>query len=272
MKAIFKHIKTFLNLDESDRKKLIKDFLTATQERKKIIMRLRLRKFANIHKNQRCFVIGNGPSLNKIDMTLLKNEITFGANRCYLGFPQWGFHFKYWAIQDELHIKQCYQEYNENLPPEMIKFISLQFSNYFKGSNIYPVNVVYSYKPFPQFSDNINIFYEGWSVVYLLLQLAVVMGCNPIYMIGVDYNFNITEKEKVGDKKWSDTESKSHFISNYMAANKGVVWNTPKFDKTDAAFNYASNLVKEKGIQVLNATPGSKLTFFPMIDYKSIFN
>ena len=37
-------------------------------------------KFRNCHKGQRCFVIGNGPSLNEQELTPLANEITFVSN------------------------------------------------------------------------------------------------------------------------------------------------------------------------------------------------
>src|SRR3972149_208804 len=37
-------------------------------------------KFLQIHKNKRCFIIGNGSSLKKQNLSPLKNEITFVMN------------------------------------------------------------------------------------------------------------------------------------------------------------------------------------------------
>src|SRR5262245_5805286 len=43
--------------------------------------RFRLRRFKNCHLQQRrCFIVGNGPSILKQDLTLLRNEITFVTN------------------------------------------------------------------------------------------------------------------------------------------------------------------------------------------------
>ena len=39
--------------------------------------------FKNIHAGERCFLVGNGPSINKTDLSLLKNENTFGFSRVY---------------------------------------------------------------------------------------------------------------------------------------------------------------------------------------------
>ena len=50
-----------------------------------------LRTLKDSHQGQRCFIMGNGPSLAKTDLSKLKNEFTFGMNRIYLAFPQMGF-------------------------------------------------------------------------------------------------------------------------------------------------------------------------------------
>jgi len=40
----------------------------------------RLQQFRDKHKGERCFIIGNGPSLRNTDISLLEDEITFGVN------------------------------------------------------------------------------------------------------------------------------------------------------------------------------------------------
>ena len=49
---------------------------------------VKLKKYKDIHKGKRCFIIGNGPSLQMSDLEILyKNkEICFGVNRIFLGF------------------------------------------------------------------------------------------------------------------------------------------------------------------------------------------
>jgi hypothetical protein len=53
--------------------------------------------FRNKHKEERCDIIGNGPSVNKIDLSFLKDEIAFGMNRIYLGFEKYDFTPTYYA-------------------------------------------------------------------------------------------------------------------------------------------------------------------------------
>lgn len=60
----------------------------------------KLAKLFNKHKDKKCFIIANGPSLANLDMTLLKNEITIGYNEIYKNFDKWGFHTNYLVFED----------------------------------------------------------------------------------------------------------------------------------------------------------------------------
>ena len=59
-------------------------------------------QFKDKHKGQRCVIIGNGPSLNKMDLSFLKQEICFGMNKIYLGFEKWNFIPKYYVAVNSL--------------------------------------------------------------------------------------------------------------------------------------------------------------------------
>ena len=234
---------------------------------------LSLDSLVNKHKGQRCFIVGNGPSLKQTNMNLLKNEVTFGSNRVYLGFKEWGFPFTYWGIQDETQIHQSAQEYVDNIPDETIKFIPYHFVEFFnlsKTKNCCPINIEFHPEPYPQFSNNPHCLFTGWTITYALLQLAVIMGCNPIYLVGMDYNYNITDKEKRANGRWSDDSSKNHFHPDYCNDKQGVVWNMPRFDYTNPAFKHANLWAQNNNIQIINATPNSQLNFFPKTNFNNL--
>ena len=70
----------------------------------------RLRKYKDIHRGERCFIIGNGPSLKQLDLTLLKNEYTFGMNRIYMAFEEMGFSTSYYVCMNDLVVEQCAED------------------------------------------------------------------------------------------------------------------------------------------------------------------
>ena len=211
-----------------------------------------------IHKDKRCFIVGNGPSLNMIDMGLLRNEITFGSNRCYLGFEKWGFAFNYWGVMDRLQIEKYCLEYEENIPSKVIKFFPFEYLNMFEFSNICPVNFSYSSRPPYEFSCSPDKLKLGFTVTHMLMQIASIMGCNPIYLIGCDHNYNIKNKNSsngsFGEKnaivwKAKDAKSPTHFCDNYTQGEEKL-FVTPKLDKAELAFQEAYKWAKNNRKQI----------------------
>ena len=70
------------------KKKFIEEFIFSTllSINKKTLKNDSLTKvlnLKNIHKNKRCFIVGNGPSLNKMELDLLKNDFCFIFNGAF---------------------------------------------------------------------------------------------------------------------------------------------------------------------------------------------
>ena len=57
-------------------------------------------------RGKRCFVIGNGPSLNELDLTKLKDELTIGSNGLYLNYERMGFYPTFYTVTNSLIAEQ----------------------------------------------------------------------------------------------------------------------------------------------------------------------
>ena len=95
------------SLDAGKRLKDIPDAYFSAERRDTIE---KLGALQNIHKGERCFIIGNGPSLKNTDLTKLRNEYTFGLNRIYLAFPEMGFETSYYLCVNDLVAEQTHED------------------------------------------------------------------------------------------------------------------------------------------------------------------
>ena len=60
-----------------------------------------IKKFHNIHKGERCFILATGPSLKNTNVKLLKDEILFGVNTLFRGMKEIGIKkVDYYAVSD----------------------------------------------------------------------------------------------------------------------------------------------------------------------------
>ena len=150
-----------------------------------------LSQFHNKHSGQRCMIIGNGPSLNKMDLSFLKNEITFGMNRIYLGFEKWGFTPTYYVSVNPFVVQQSVDEILKIPSP---KFISLKGLHYLPN----PEKIIWLRSINGWFfgADPRQGICEGHTVTYVALHLAYFMGFREVILIGVDHNFKASSLGK----------------------------------------------------------------------------
>lgn len=232
-----------------------------------------LNSLKNKHQNKRCFILGNGPSLNNCDLTLLKNEITFGFNSIFLNYEKMGFYPTYYIVEDVLVAEDRYNEINNLVGP--VKFFGNHLDYVLKNNNqVYWLNVIMNYKDypdFPHFSTNaIRKLWAGGTVTYLALQLAFLMGFKEVYMIGYDHSYTIPKTVLLEHSKITSTEDDvNHFHPDYFG--KGYRWHDPRTDRMEAAYKKAKIYFEAANKKIYNATVGGKLEVFERVDYISLF-
>ena len=123
----------------------------------------------------------------------------------------------------------------------------------------------YDYYPYkPKFSDDIALPYHGGSTTYIMLQTAVNMGFNEIYLIGMDNKVPIIVTHD--GEIILNAEIKQHFYDNEKVPT--VCYTKDMFE---AAFVYARKHCNNMGVKIYNATRGGHLESFERVDFSSLF-
>ncbi len=245
-------------------------------------MAARMEKLRGSYSGNRCFLVGNGPSLNEMDLDLFKEEYTWCSNRCNLFFERISWRPTFYTAVDVRVVPDIADEIAgmiEELPLTMF-FLPALFSlnpNLKSASNLY----WYNEKALRQdlgaegmFSKNAAAYvYSVRSVTIAALQLAVFLGFNPIYLIGCDTSYNVpasARKEDEDGEKLISTEDDdlNHFDSAYFG--KGRKWHDPHPDMMIYHYSQAKLICDEMGVKVYNATVGGKLEVFPRVDYGDV--
>ena len=242
----------------------------------------------NKHAGQRCFIIGNGPSLKKMDVSLLKNEITIGCNAIYKRFPEWGFTTNYWIMEDinqfeirrkdvfkikgPIKLAALYNAYNFRPDKNTVFFNAAPIFSLYKK--------MWQDGTLPQFSkDFSSIAYLGGTVSFLMIQLAYFLGCDPIYLIGFDHNYGLLPKffpvGKDLHRSLTITEEnyelvqKCHFDKKYYKIGDTI--GIPNVKMQESSYALAKRVIEEEGRKILSAGVDSKLNIFDKVDFNSLF-
>jgi hypothetical protein len=228
-----------------------------------------LQNYRDLHKGKRAFIIGNGPSLREMDLSLLKDEITFGLNRIYLLFPQLGFTTNYLVSVNELVLEQCSTEIESLSLP---RFITWRARQWFGEAAGRPKELLFldtDYTGVENFSgEATGRIFEGFTVTYVALQLAFFMGIEEAVLIGVDHNF--ATQGPPNATVTSTGDDPNHFTPGYFG--KGFRWQLPDLEGSERAYRMAAKAYAADGRRIVDATVGGKLTVFSKVDYTSLFS
>jgi hypothetical protein len=223
----------------------------------------KLAHYKDIHKGERCFILGNGPSLKHTDVSKLKGEYTFGMNRVYLAFPEWGFHTSYFVSINALVIEQCAEDI---LALPMPKFLSWHAHQHITPTD----DLIFLHTTYtgPKFSSDVRgRVWESATVTYVAIQLAYYMGFEEVVLIGVDHSFK--SKGDPNQTVVSQGDDPDHFNAEYFG--KGFRWQIPDLDTSEIGYAMARAAYERAGRRIVDATIGGKLTIFPKVDYNSLF-
>ncbi len=229
--------------------------------RRESIKKLALLK--DSHKGERCFLIGNGPSLKITDLTRLSGEFTFGFNRIFLAAEELGFVPSCLVSINDLVIEQSAAELQALKMPKFFAWRShhrLQMTP--------ETHFLYTSYTGPRFSTDVTgRVWEGATVTNVALQLAFHMGFTRVILIGVDHSF--ASKGMPNTTVVSTGEDPNHFSGAYFG--KGFRWQLPDLETSEIGYRMARQAYETAGRSVVDATIGGKLDIFPKVSYDNLF-
>ena len=242
-----------LDLDWFIKNEISKDAIVSYRERLKTL------GLKNKYVGQRCFVIGNGPSLSPKDLDKLRGEISFASNLIYNIYDQTDWRPTFYVAIDYLFFTRHkgYREKNGAkyffLPLERAMACQEVFDEayYYERKTSYSVvenNKITSQNVDIPFSDDMEkCIYGGETVTYDLIQMAVYMGFSQIYLLGVDHTI---------------FQNGGHFYKGEIEDANCINGDA----LMDAAYLKVKQETENRRIEVINATRGGRLEIFRRAD------
>jgi len=202
-----------------------------------------LNAYLSQHNGQTAVIVGNGPSLNDVPIWWLNKQLTFGSNWCFL-HDRWTPDY-YVAVDPSVVRLDYFDRINET---KYIKFIGDKINTRYGEAvkDAVWINTDGSYgNPGFCLDPELTDFWEGWSVTFVALNLAYLMGFTTVLLVGVDHRY--------------EEGQNNHFHPDY---EKGTVWKTHDMTRALDAYNLAKRAYESADRKIINLTPGSALPTF----------
>lgn len=218
-----------------------------------------------IHTGRRCFIIGNGPSIKREDLTPLGAEVTFVMNGFFDNPVLDRWKPTYHCLSDPAFFNGA--EATDMLKRGAVResgttfFAPLHFRREIEERGLIPT-VDSRYVLFrgelkdgpPREIDLAGFVPAVWSVSELCIMIAMYMGCSPIYLLGLDHDWLAHRRDYADWQKYS-----YKFIIEFQ-------------HKLWCGYENLADLAKRTGTEIINTTEGSFLDVFPTASYRDIIS
>lgn len=220
----------------------------------------RLARFRDRHRGEDVFVIGNGPSLNRTDLTRLAGRHTFGLNKIYLLFDRIDLRPSYYVAVNDLVIAQSSDRIRALGIPA---FLSYRRAPRLIGRRDH-LHYLYTRGPHLFHTDLTRWISEGHTVTFVALQIAYYMGFRRVFLVGVDHRYTVDAGRPNEVRRWRGDDC-NHFDRRYF---KNADWNLPDLAGSELSYRMARLAFERAGRRIYDATVDGCLTVFPRIDYE----
>lgn len=223
-----------------------------------------IKSFRNKFHDQPCFIIGNGPSLNIKDLESIKGYKTFASNSIFKLFSKTDWRPDYYGVCDKAYYNDNKSKILSNI--EMLSFYPLDLDVLKREHDYFYLRQqkFFLRKP-PLFSSRADLMlFDGSTVTYMLIQLAVYMGFKKIYLLGVDFSYSKTINIK--GQVIRNNLIKDYF-NNDKSENNIVV---PNLEQSYLSYKSALKYTTKTGIEIINLSRKSKLDLFKKSSIESL--
>lgn len=248
-------------------------------------------------KGERCIILGNGPSLNKTDLSLLQGETVFACNAVHLLFDRIDWRPAYYTCVDSQVLPDRARDIEAMLAtyPDMVAFFPAEVQIHggdrrrlkgreliAEGPNRYFFNEepgTVDDLPDSMFSlDAAARVIQPHTVAVTMMQLAAYMGFSELVLVGSDMRYSVPDTVQreggadIGDVRLTSLhdDDPNHFDPRYFGA--GRKWHTPNTALMREHFELARQALEKKGITIRNATVGGDLDVFERTRLEEVVN
>lgn len=235
----------------------------------------KIRRLKGKFEGKRCFVLGNGGSLTAGDLEMLQGEYTFGCNRLYMMFEKLSWRPYFYCFYDVQRVKKLKKDLPYILENCEYLFTSSTIKEeldeaVIEDEKTYFVHVEKEkyYPQLPKFSEEVDKqIYDGQTVLYMAVQIAVYLGFKEIYYLGADNHYSV-------ELNLDGTIRHDTGVKDYPEGMGGIELETsviPQMELTTMSFEAVKQYADTHGICVFNATRGGHLEAFERVDFDSLF-
>lgn len=243
------------------------------------------KKYYNIHLGKRCFILGNGPSLNNVEFSTLENEYIFTVNRLMLHSEFRKLHSNYHIWMDPAGFEmEVYLDEMKSLRElgNPILFVPSYTLDYCKTTGLdTTLNISYITALNPRIhskwiqTDISKVIPSAINVIHHAIICACYMGFKEIYLLGCDATLmNDAFKKLLNEQAeplhcYGTTEEESHTTTKVIESGS-FPESLSCYTEMFYAYKYIHEYCVMNGIKLVNLSEKTLIDSIPRDKFENI--
>lgn len=208
------------------------------------------------YKGQRCYILGNGPSIKQLDVTQIVGAPTFVVNKFYKSPIYDQIKPTFHCVYDRFIFEECKDELNDII-----------------AENKYNTTFIFTRRAIGQVKDESRCYYvystllptkrnnhyeltgnaNTWlNVVPFVIMCAIYMGFSEIVLLGCDFSLFASRKDSHFYDSGENVDRKESLFQDLQG--HAIVC---------CQHSYLKKYADAHGVKIVNCTPGSLLDVYP---------
>lgn len=223
----------------------------------------------NKYVGRRCFIVATGPSLKVSDLEMLKDDVCLSCNSIIKILDKTSWRPDYYFMYDkdaflrikediiacEKYLPNFYHPYEWPYNSPISRPYILKHKSWYTESQ-QKMLVKFGLDKLGFSKDIHHHLEQGGNVVHIMMQFALYMGFQEIYLLGCDCSYLKTQTHAEGISY--------NMPSSYDAERSARV--------VKADYELEKKVMDSAGVKVFNATRGGYLELFPRVNFDDIIN
>jgi len=204
-------------------------------------------------RSDTCVIVGNGPSLNKSDLSLLAHADVIISNFAITS-ERVAKYATYVTVVNDLVARQGPVEFNRCETTKIVPFWLANSINPTSETIFVPATVI------PTFNgDADGVFSWRSTVSFFNMQLAFALGYRKVVLIGFDHSYVQPEGVKEGDSIVQKANDDNHFDPGYF---RDRTWQAADTGNMEKMYVLVRDAYEKAGRDIVNCTVGGRLEVF----------
>ena len=217
------------------------------------------------YKGQRCYILGNGPSIKNLDTDLISDGVTFVVNKFYKSPIYSKIKPTFHCVYDRFIFEECKDDLNDIISKDEFGTTFI-FTRRAIGSikNDERCHYVYSTQlpTSGEYHYNLTKNANTWlNVIPFVIMCAIYMGFSEIVLLGCDFSLFASRKD-------------SHFYDSGESVDRkeSLFQDLQGHAIVCTQHSYLKKYADAHGIKIVNCTPGSLLDVYPQDKLENYVN